>query len=74
MLHSLLRGAALVADVLGATALANVLMLPIVARVFRPLFEPRLTWFFRSPPADESRPPAEESRRPADESPSVWFA
>jgi fucose 4-O-acetylase-like acetyltransferase len=52
-----------------ATALANVLMLPIVKRIFAPLFEPRLTWFFRDPPnpADESRRAAEESRAPAGE-------
>ncbi len=56
-----------------AIALANVLMLEVVKRVFQPLFEPNLTWLFREvpTPAEESRTPAEESRRPAEESPPV---
>lgn len=70
---------AVVGAIIAATILANVLMLPIVKRIFSPLFEPRLTWFFRRPPspADESRRAAEESRKaveeslaPADESPT----
>jgi fucose 4-O-acetylase-like acetyltransferase len=38
--------------IIAAIVLANLLMTPIVARVFRPVFEPRLTWMFR--PIDES--------------------
>lgn len=31
--------------------LANLLMTAIIARIFRPLFEPKLDWLFRKPPA-----------------------
>ncbi|WP_375002191.1 acyltransferase family protein [Aeromicrobium sp. CTD01-1L150] len=33
-----------------ATVVANLLMLKIVSTVFRPIFEPRLTWLFRTDP------------------------
>jgi fucose 4-O-acetylase-like acetyltransferase len=36
--------------ILGAVVLANLLMTAIVAKVFRPLFEPKLTWLFREMP------------------------
>ncbi len=38
--------------IVAALLLANLLMTPPFARVFRPVFEPRLTWMFR--PIDES--------------------
>ncbi|WP_082554313.1 acyltransferase family protein [Aeromicrobium sp. Root495] len=41
-----------------AVVLANLLMTQIVSKVFRPIFEPRLTWLFRSDPPPEK--PAEE--------------
>jgi fucose 4-O-acetylase-like acetyltransferase len=39
------------ACIIGAVILANLLMTAIVAKVFRPLFEPKLTWLFREMPA-----------------------
>ena len=45
---------AVIATMIFAVILANLLMTKIVARTFRPLFEPRLTWMFRTP---ESVPP-----------------
>ncbi|MGI9085119.1 MAG: acyltransferase family protein [Aeromicrobium sp.] len=39
--------AAVIACIVGATILANLLMLAFVAKIFRPVFEPRLTWLFR---------------------------
>lgn len=52
-----------------AVVVANLLMLQVVKRVFQPLFEPQLTWFFRAiPSADESRRPADESQKSGDES------
>lgn len=38
--------------IVGGVVLANLLMTPMVARVFRPIFEPRLTWMFRSSGSD----------------------
>ncbi|MFT4189446.1 MAG: acyltransferase family protein [Aeromicrobium sp.] len=43
---------AVVGLILGAIVLANLLMTAPVARLFRPVFEPKLTWMFR--PIDES--------------------
>lgn len=37
--------------------LANLLMTAFVAKIFRPVFEPRLRWFFRDPKDDELHPP-----------------
>jgi fucose 4-O-acetylase-like acetyltransferase len=60
-----------------AIALANVLMLPVVKQIFRPIFEPHLTWLFRETqkpqpaPAEESRTPADESPTPIGESPTA---
>lgn len=43
-----------------ATILANLLMTQVVARVFRPIFEPRLTWLFRpeAQATSSAKPPA----------------
>lgn len=38
---------AVIACIIGATVLANLLMTKLVATVFRPVFEPRLNWLFR---------------------------
>lgn len=40
---------AVIVTMILAVILANLLMTKIVATVFRPLFEPRLTWMFRTP-------------------------
>ena len=39
---------ALIGCIVGSIVLANLLMTAIVAKVFRPLFEPKLTWLFRA--------------------------
>lgn len=39
--------AAVLVTIVGGVALANLLMTQLVARVFRPVFEPRLDWLFR---------------------------
>ncbi|TXL58037.1 acyltransferase family protein [Aeromicrobium terrae] len=49
--------------ILGAVVLANLLMTPIVAKVFRPVFEPRLTWLFREIPKPDK--PAEKKQATA---------
>lgn len=41
---------AVLATMIGAVILANLLMTSIFAKVFRPFFEPRLTWLFREMP------------------------
>ena len=47
---------AVIGCILGSIVLANLLMTAIVAKVFRPLFEPRLTWLFREiPKPDEAQ-------------------
>lgn len=38
---------AVIGCIVGSIVLANLLMTAIVAKVFRPLFEPKLTWLFR---------------------------
>lgn len=40
---------AVIGSMVAAVVLANLLMTAIVAKVFRPVFEPRLTWMFRTP-------------------------
>jgi fucose 4-O-acetylase-like acetyltransferase len=58
---------AVIACIVGAVIVANLLMTAIVARIFRPIFEPKLAWLFRS---DEHATPMEppragtQSRRP----------
>lgn len=41
--------AAVIGSMISAVILANLLMTNIVSRIFRPIFEPRLTWLFRAP-------------------------
>lgn len=49
-----------------AVAVANLLMTKPVATVFRPVFEPRLTWLFRpGPPATPPTPPEQAGQRTA---------
>lgn len=61
---------AVLGTIVVAVVLANLLMLNAVKHVFHPLFEPKLTWFFRdATPAEESRRTGEESPRPGEESP-----
>jgi fucose 4-O-acetylase-like acetyltransferase len=43
---------AVIGAVVAAVIMANLLMTPLIARVFRPVFEPRLTWMFRNPSDD----------------------
>lgn len=47
--------------IIGAVVLANLLMTTIVAKVFRPVFEPRLTWLFREIPKPQ-KPVAEKQQ------------
>jgi fucose 4-O-acetylase-like acetyltransferase len=48
---------AVVGTIVGAVIVANLLMTAIVARLFRPFFEPKLTWLFRDiPQADDAKP------------------
>ncbi|MFO6451793.1 MULTISPECIES: acyltransferase family protein [unclassified Aeromicrobium] len=47
-----------------ATIVANLLMTKPVATVFRPIFEPRLTWMFRDPSEDTQHLPGDH--------PDVW--
>ncbi|MGZ5410218.1 MAG: acyltransferase family protein [Aeromicrobium sp.] len=42
-------GYAVIGSMIAAVVVANLLMTAIVAKVFRPIFEPRLTWMFRPP-------------------------
>ncbi len=47
--------------IVGAVIVANLLMTAVVATIFRPVFEPRLAWLFRTdgdanPPAAETKP------------------
>lgn len=48
---------AVLACIVSAIIVANLLMTAPVARVFRPVFEPRLTWLFRDPATDVHHPP-----------------
>ena len=54
---------AVVLTMVVATIVANLLMTQVVARVFRPIFEPRLTWLFRpeAQAATSPKPPAPSS-------------
>jgi len=44
---------AVIGCIIGSIVLANLLMTAIIAKVFRPLFEPKLTWLFREMPSQE---------------------
>ena len=49
---------AVIGTIIGAVIVANLLMTAIVAKVFRPVFEPRLAWLFRDmPKADADKTP-----------------
>ena len=59
---------AVILTIVGAIIVANLLMTAIVAKVFRPVFEPRLTWLFREmPPAERRETSRSRSRSRADE-------
>lgn len=47
--------------IVAAIILANLLMANVVARVFRPLFEPKLTWLFREAEPPSVRIPVEQA-------------
>lgn len=49
---------AVIGTMIGAVILGNILMLKIFATIFRPLFEPRLTWMFRTPVEPQAAAPA----------------
>ena len=56
----------------GAVIVANILMTPIVRMIFRPIFEPKLTWLFwpdsHDKPESENRPSTQpEAAKPADQ-------
>jgi fucose 4-O-acetylase-like acetyltransferase len=44
---------AVIGCIIGSIILANLLMTAIIAKVFRPLFEPKLTWLFREMPSHD---------------------
>jgi fucose 4-O-acetylase-like acetyltransferase len=47
---------AVIGCIVVSTVLANLLMTAFVAKVFRPVFEPKLTWLFREmPPSDAAK-------------------
>lgn len=51
---------AVIGCIIGAVVVANLLMTAFVARIFRPLFEPRLTWLFREMPKAKEQPASHE--------------
>lgn len=53
---------AAIACIIGATVLANLLMTAVVAKVFRPVFEPKLTWLFREMPQPDHSPQPQTAR------------
>lgn len=55
---------AVIGCTLGAVVVGNLLMTKPVATVFRPVFEPRLTWLFRASPPTESSPSRKRSADP----------
>jgi fucose 4-O-acetylase-like acetyltransferase len=56
---------AVIMTIVGAVILANLLMTAFVAKVFRPVFEPRLTWLFREmPPHPEAAKTTEQTATP----------
>lgn len=52
---------AAVGFIIAAVILANLLMTKVVARLFRPLFEPKLTWLFREAEPPSVRIPVEDA-------------
>ena len=52
---------AAVGFIIAAIILANLLMTNVVARLFRPLFEPKLTWLFREAEPPSVRIPVEHA-------------
>nr|MCW2727440.1 hypothetical protein [Aeromicrobium sp.] len=56
--------ASVVGCIIAAVILANILMTKPVATVFRPLFEPRLTWLFREAEPPSVRVPASSLESP----------
>jgi fucose 4-O-acetylase-like acetyltransferase len=49
---------AVIVSMIAAVVLANLLMVSVVSKVFRPIFEPRLTWIFRTPEEAPAKTPA----------------
>jgi hypothetical protein len=62
---------AVIACIFGAVIVANLLMTPVVRWIFRPIFEPKLTWLFwpdsHDKPENDERPstPSESAEAPA---------
>ena len=64
---------AVIITVVGAVIVANLLMTAFVAKIFRPVFEPRLTWLFREMPqhpepektSDQTAKPDSASSQPS---------
>lgn len=46
---------AVIGSMIASVIVANLLMTQIVSKVFRPFFEPRLTWIFREPAKDPAK-------------------
>jgi len=56
---------AVIITVVGAVIVANLLMTAFVAKIFRPVFEPRLTWLFREmPPHPEAEKTSDQTAKP----------
>ena len=45
---------AVIGCIVGSTILANLLMMAFIAKAFRPIFEPKLTWLFREIPQPDA--------------------
>ncbi len=58
---------AVIGCIVGSTILANLLMMGFVAKVFRPIFEPKLTWLFREMPQPDA---AKTSEKTSEKAPS----
>jgi fucose 4-O-acetylase-like acetyltransferase len=65
---------AVIACSIGAVIVANILMTPLVGTIFRPIFEPKLTWLFwpdsHDKPESESRTSTQTDSEPADQTTS----
>lgn len=46
---------AVIVSIIASVVLANLLMMSVVSKVFRPFFEPRLTWMFRVPEPEPAK-------------------
>ena len=52
---------AVIGCIVGSTILANLLMMAFVAKIFRPIFEPKLSWLFREMPQPDATKTSEKT-------------